>query len=123
MNDHAANHTAVNLTEQAAELLTEAGKAKADRAARTLISSTIQRGTLIALLSGAELAEHASPRAATLQIISGEVRLVAGERTWSLRSGDLIAIPPQRHSLHADADAVVLLTVAVDRGRIPGGVE
>lgn len=114
MKQHAADHTAVSLTAQAAALLDEARQATADRAARTLISSTIQRATLIALLAGAELAEHASPRAASLQVLSGEAHLVAGERTWSLQAGDLVAIPPQRHSLHADADTVVLLTVAVD---------
>lgn len=113
MNDHAAQHASVRLSDQAAELLDEARNAPAQRAARTLISGAAQRATLIALLSGSQLAEHSSPPAASLQVLSGRVRLVAGDSVWPLDGGDLIAIPPQRHSLHADADAVVLLTVAV----------
>jgi quercetin dioxygenase-like cupin family protein len=70
------------------------------------------RQTLIALLAGSELAEHASPGDATLQVLAGRVRLRSGEDEWHGRSGDLLIIPSARHSLHAAEDAVVLLTVA-----------
>ena len=40
------------------------------------------------------------------------LRLLAGDDSWDGREGDLIVIPPVRHSLHATESAVVLLTVA-----------
>ena len=40
------------------------------------------------------------------------MRLSAGDETWEGSAGDYLVIPPHRHDLHADTDAVVLLTVA-----------
>ncbi len=94
------------------ELLDQAGANAPGRAARTLPSpGPGLRQTLIALRTGAELAEHDSPGTATLHVLQGRVRLVAGEETVELPAGRLGAIPPRRHGLHADEDAVVLLTV------------
>jgi quercetin dioxygenase-like cupin family protein len=112
--EHAAQHQAVRLTDHAAELLDEAREAPARRAARTLIGGSAQRVTMIALPGSSELSEHLSPAAASLQVISGEAVLVAGDREWQLAAGTLIAIPHQRHSLRAVTDTVVLLTVSVD---------
>ena len=70
------------------------------------------RQTLLALLAGASLAEHASPGEATLLVLKGRVRLRAGEDVWDGRSGDLLIIPPTRHSVDAMEDSVFLLTVA-----------
>ncbi len=47
----------------------------------------------------------------TLQVLRGAVRLVAGDEQWRGSAGDLVVIPPERHSLHADEDSAVLLTV------------
>jgi quercetin dioxygenase-like cupin family protein len=114
MKNHPATHAAVNLTDLAAELLNEAGNSSNQRAARTLITGNAQRVTMIALLAGAVLAEHASPPAASLQVLQGQVRLQADQREWPLLPGSLIAIPPQRHGVEAETDAVLLLTVAVN---------
>ena len=70
------------------------------------------RQTLIALASGHSLGEHESPGEATLQVVSGTVRLTAGEQVWEGAAGDYLVIPPHRHDLHAVTDAAVLLTVA-----------
>jgi quercetin dioxygenase-like cupin family protein len=70
------------------------------------------RQTLVALTAGSALAEHENPGEATAHVLSGRIRLGAGDDSWEGRRGDFIAIPPARHSLLAVEDAVVLLTVA-----------
>ncbi|QFU89948.1 hypothetical protein [Amycolatopsis sp. YIM 10] len=97
----------------AAELIGEARGIDARRTARTLVGGPAQRATLIALAEGAELAEHDAPVAATLQVLTGQVRLHTHDRDWVLDRGHLAAIPPERHGLIALTDAAVLLTVAL----------
>ncbi|HEY6746268.1 MAG TPA: cupin domain-containing protein [Mycobacteriales bacterium] len=72
----------------------------------------VLRQTVIALMAGTSLAEHENPGEATVQVLSGRVRLLAGADSWDGRAGDLLVIPPGRHSLAAVENAVVLLTVA-----------
>lgn len=68
------------------------------------------RQTVIAMTAGAVLAEHENPGEASLYVITGRVRVQAGGETWEARTGDLIEIPPERHTLHALEDAAVLLS-------------
>lgn len=70
------------------------------------------RQTVIALAEGRSLGEHDSPGEATLQVLRGRVRLVAGDETWEGTEGDHLVIPPARHDLTALSDAALLLTVA-----------
>jgi quercetin dioxygenase-like cupin family protein len=72
----------------------------------------VLRQTLIALRVGTSLAEHGSPGEATLIVLRGRVRLQADDDSWEGRTGDMLTIPPARHSLDAMEDSVVLLTVA-----------
>ena len=72
----------------------------------------VLRQTLIALTAGTSMSEHENPGEATLQVISGRVRLDSGDDHWEARVGDLLFVPPARHSLFAVEDVVVLLTVA-----------
>ena len=102
-----------DLPSLAEETLGEARGQHARRAARTLVAGAAQRATLIALAKGAELTEHAAPPAATLYVITGQVRLYTHDQEWVLRAGHLAHIPPQRHALQALADSAVLLTVAL----------
>ena len=48
---------------------------------------------------------------ATLLVLSGRVELRSNDVMWSGRSGDLLHVPDDRHSLHALEDSAVLLTV------------
>lgn len=102
-----------NLTDIADQLLRDAEAAATGRASRTLVggSSAALRQTVIALRGGQELAEHASPGEATLQVLRGSVQLRAGDDGATLGAGDLAPIPDRTHSLHAQEDAAVLLTV------------
>lgn len=115
---HAAEHIqpdeVTSLHALGTQLATEAQDAHAGRAGRTVIALPGLRATLIALNEGSELAEHKAPGAATLLCLSGQATLTAGERGWQLRAHDTVAIPNALHSLRADTDAIVLLTVRLD---------
>lgn len=69
------------------------------------------RQTVIAMTRGTVLAEHESPGDATIYVLSGRVRLLAGADSWQARTGDLLIVPDERHSLEAEEDATILLTV------------
>jgi quercetin dioxygenase-like cupin family protein len=104
----------VDLTALADELLARATTESSGRAGRTLPHPVDGlRQTVIALRSGAELSEHESPGAASLMVLRGRVRLVAGEQSIELGEQGICPIPDRRHSLHADEESVVLLSVAV----------
>lgn len=102
-----------SLTALGHRLLEAAGRDAAGRSATTVYGGHEHalRQTLIALAAGKSLSEHESPGEATVHVLSGRVRLVAGEDSWAGMAGDLIRVPDRRHSLEADEDAVVLLTV------------
>ncbi len=105
----------VDLASLGAELMASAGESHdGGRAAKTVLHEPGLRATLIALRAGHELAEHDAPPAASVLVVSGDVRLVTGTDSASLTTGQLAAIPHARHSLIAGSDAVVLLTVRFD---------
>ncbi|MDO3704450.1 cupin domain-containing protein [Micromonospora sp. C28SCA-DRY-2] len=103
----------LSLSQLAEEQLASAREASSGRSGRSLHPGQHHRlrQTLVALLGGRSLDEHESPGEATLQVLRGRVRLTAGEQSCPGGPGDLLVIPPRRHALHADEDAVVLLTV------------
>lgn len=108
----------VSLDATAREQLEAAHRSSAQRAATTLVGGHeyVMRQTLIALVAGASMDEHENPGEATLYVITGRVRLEADGNGWDARTGDLIEIPPVRHTLHALEDSAVLLT-AVPKAR------
>jgi quercetin dioxygenase-like cupin family protein len=107
----------ISLTQVAQAQLVAARGASSGRASATVFGGHEHslRQTVIALVAGQGLQEHESPGEATLQVLSGQVELRAGDATSSGSSGDLLVIPDTRHSLAALDDSVVLLTV-VKRG-------
>jgi len=104
-----------SLTALAQDLLEQARFASSGRAAATVYGGHEHdlRQTLIALAAGTTLGEHESPGDATLQVVEGQVVLHADGEACPANAGDHLAIPPMRHDLEAQADSVVLLTVAV----------
>jgi quercetin dioxygenase-like cupin family protein len=103
-----------SLTSAADQHLAVARRSSSGRSSVTLFGGREHdlRQTLIALAAGHSLGEHESPGEATLQVLSGTVRLTAGDEVWDGAAGDHLVIPPHRHDLHAVTDAAVLLTVA-----------
>ena len=103
-----------SVTTEAAALLDEARTAPSGRAARTLIGGTghMLRQTLIALVSGRELADHDNPGEATLQVVVGSVELHSAGYSQHGGPGELLVVPDARHALRALDDTVVLLTVS-----------
>ncbi len=98
----------------AREQLELAARAAAGRTAHTVYGGheKVLRQTLVAMIAGAELSEHENPGEATVLVLSGHVRLVAGDVSWIGRRDDLIIVPDSRHSLEALEDSAILLTVA-----------
>lgn len=102
-----------NLSTLAEELLAGARAADSGRASRTVHGGTGHplRQTVLALVAGRSLAEHDSPGDATLHVVRGRMRLVAGDESWEGGAGELVTIPPTRHGLTALEDSVAVLTV------------
>lgn len=104
----------IDLTALGEELLARARSASSGRA--NAIVHGAEGGVLsqvvLALVSGRTLSDHENPGEALLQVLSGRVRLTAGEESWELGPGELTVVPQCRHGLEALADALVLLTVA-----------
>ena len=104
----------LSLVAAAREHLKRAKDAASGRSADSVVGGHTKalRQTVVALVAGRALDEHESPGEATLQVLTGRVRLDAGGDSWEGSAGDLLVIPPMRHSLHALEDSAVLLTVA-----------
>lgn len=105
----------ISLTTLADEQLRAARQAASGRSAHTIHGGHQHalRQTLLALAAGRSLDEHDNPGEATLQVLSGQVRLVTATQAWEGTTGDYLVIPTERHSLTALDDAAVILTVAV----------
>jgi quercetin dioxygenase-like cupin family protein len=106
----------MSLSRLADEQLEAARSARAGRSALTVHGGHdhLLRQTLMALVAGTDMGEHNSPGQATLQVVRGRVRVSTADESWEGGPGDLLVIPAERHGLHADEDAVVLLTVLAD---------
>ncbi|WP_347352411.1 LuxR family transcriptional regulator [Intrasporangium sp.] len=111
----AASAGIVNVGEAAREAIEAARAARHGRGTRVLWTGAYQRLVVVGLAQGAQLAEHASPAAASLQVLSGTVRVYAGqEAEWVVRAGEVVAIPPERHGVDAVTESAFLLTVSLD---------
>jgi quercetin dioxygenase-like cupin family protein len=108
----------ISLDASAREQLAAARRSDARRAATTVVGGheRVMRQTVVGLVAGAAMAEHENPGEATLYVIIGRVRVEADGNAWEARTGDLLEIPPSRHSLRALEDSAVLLT-AVPKAR------
>jgi quercetin dioxygenase-like cupin family protein len=104
----------MSLTALAREQLAAADRASSGRSAHTVYGGHehVLRQTLIALAAGQRLEEHENPGEATVHVLNGRVRLIAGDNSWEGSAGDLIVVPDARHSLEAIERSAILLSVA-----------
>jgi quercetin dioxygenase-like cupin family protein len=107
----------ISIDALATQQLKAATAASSGRAADTVYGGheKILRQTVIAMTNGTTVSEHRNPGEATILVLRGRVRLRAGANSWQARTGDLLIVPDSVHSLEAEEDAVVLLTVAKSR--------
>jgi len=101
------------LAEVAQSLIADLPNHTSGKTAKTIMSGSVMRAVVIALAEGADMNEHESPTAATLYAITGELKLSTRTEAWTIRAGELIQIPRQRHSVHAHTDCAFLLTVGL----------
>ncbi len=103
-----------SLTAVAREQLAGAERASSGRSAHTVYGGHehVLRQTVIALAAGQKLDEHVNPGEATVQVLHGRVRLIAGKDVWEGSTGDLIVVPAARHALEAVEASTILMTVA-----------
>ncbi|MBM7457932.1 cupin domain-containing protein [Rhodococcus coprophilus] len=103
----------LSLTALARQQLKLAATSSSGRSSQTVLGGHTKhlRQTMVALLAGHELAEHDSPGEATLQVLHGQLQLIAGDDHWKGSAGDLLVIPLIRHSVRAIEDVAFLLTV------------
>jgi quercetin dioxygenase-like cupin family protein len=103
----------LSLTNLASEKLAEAKKLNSGRAAHTIHGGHTHelRQTVLALLAGHDLSEHDSQGEATLQVLQGHVRVTTGTDSWEGKTGDYVALPRERHALHAIEDSAIMLTI------------
>lgn len=104
----------VDLAALAEELCADLPNHPAGRTARTVMSGPRMRAVVIAMGAGVAMSEHEAPPAATLQVVKGQVTLRGEGEEWTLAAGQLVPIPPHRHSVEAHVDSAFLLTVGLD---------
>jgi|BarGraNGADG00212_1021973.scaffolds.fasta_scaffold23180_2 quercetin dioxygenase-like cupin family protein len=111
---HAHAMEKFSLTALAREQLDRAREASSGRSAATVYGGHEHtlRQTVIALIEGHTLDEHENPGEATVHVLTGRVRLAAGDAAWEGSAGDLLVVPMASHSLSALQDSTILLTVA-----------
>jgi quercetin dioxygenase-like cupin family protein len=103
----------LNLEQEEASIL-EAAKASAvGRAAKTLVKDGPLRIIIMGLTTGASLQEHDAAGPVSIHVLSGQVSVTSPDRSDSVRAGEaLIFGAAVSHSLEAQSDSTVLLTIA-----------
>lgn len=99
------------------EQLARAAQSTGGQAADTVVGGheRVLRQTVIGLTAGSAQTDHESNGEATVYVLSGRVRVVAGEVSWDALAGDLVIVPQERHRVEAVEDSSILLTVAIPR--------
>ena len=105
-----------NLKELSDSHLAAARAEEAGRSAELVAHDGPLRQTVIALREGTRRAEHNSPPAASLQVLTGRVRVDREhEAQGEFGEGELWILTHERHSVLALQDSVFLLTTVTSQ--------
>lgn len=105
-----------DLTALARQQLDEARADPHGRSAQLFLHDGPLRQTVIALTAGTSLDEHVSPRAASIQVLHGHVRVTTDSGDQDLVAGQVDRAPGERHGLTAVENSAVLLTAVTRTG-------
>lgn len=102
--------------------LAAARESSMGRSAEVLLHDGPLRQSVIALTAGSKLADHNSPPAATIQVLSGRIQVSSEFTLDEVRTGQLVLLTHDRHGVRAMEDSVFLLTTvtSIDVGSHPG---
>ena len=104
---------AFDLAAQGDLLRQEASWQRGDRNAKTLVKEPGFRVVLVAMKAGARLAEHAAHEQATVQLLTGHLRIRLTDKVVDVPAGDLVALDAMLgHEVEAVEESVFLLTIA-----------
>ncbi len=104
--------TTFELARIAGELRAEEPYLRDGHAARTLIRTPDLRIILIAIGAGKTISEHHTSVTASVQTLSGHVRLHLPDRTVDVSQGQLLVLGAGlSHDVHAEVDSAFLLTL------------
>lgn len=96
----------------AGELRQETTYVQDGQAARTLVRTADLRILLIALASGKTISEHQASVTASVQTLTGHVRLRLPDRSVDVPAGRLLVLGSGLpHDVHAEMDSTFLLTL------------
>lgn len=101
----------VDLEAERKVLWDSAKQPMARRAGSTIYRGDGIRQTMVVLLHGAHMAEHSSPQEGFIHVLQGAIRLNGDGRSWEISAGQLLPVPPEKHSVTALQDTVLTLTV------------
>lgn len=90
---------------------------RSGRNARTLVKSGPLRVVLVALAPGGGMAEHQAEGPITVQPVKGRIRLVAGDREYHLKPGEILSLDGGvPHHVTSEDGGAFLLTVVHPEG-------
>ena len=80
---------------------------------RTLLRTATSRVVLFGFAEGQELTEHTSTQHATIQILTGECDFSLAGKSYALKAGSLLSMPPNLpHAVKATTRFSMLLTLS-----------
>lgn len=101
-----------DLTTIARELREEEAYVREGQTARTLIRSSDLRIVIVALRAGKTISEHHANVTASVQTLSGQLRLQLPDRAMNVPAGQLLVLAAGlSHDVYAETDSTFLLTL------------
>lgn len=101
----------VDLEAEREVLRDSAQHAVSRRAGSTVYRGDGVRQTMVVIMAGEHMAEHSSPQEGFIHVMEGKVRLHGDERDWEISAGQILPLPPEKHSVTAIEDSTLTLTV------------